>query len=573
MSADVASVDPYQEDSASPLTVSKPAAFASGQILIFVISQDGGLLSALTVPSGWTAVTGGTVDISSQRDKAFYHVFNGSEPSTWDFPYDAGSSVAGLLFRITGADTTPTLVCATGNINANLSSMDSPTVTPSGSTDLLICTYSNFGGGTALGYTAPSGMTNLGSSQVTGNHQCIAGAKQLLATGSATGAKTWTSLSPTGGPAGTFSIAIKSAAAGGSGVWLPNVSARRRTPTAPRPPRARMSTPVRAQVNPPFPVNGVKQPRPLRGLNARRGRTPTPVPAQVVVTPPAYPPAGLRARVKGLRLSRGRAFVPPPEQSPPPPVVGKQARGLRGLLGRRSRTTSPVPTQVALPPTYPPVGLRARVRGLRPARPRQAVPVPAQATVPAPAWVSVGLRERIRGLRLGRARLSAPVPAQSTPPAPPWVAQTLRARVKAAFARLRRPTAIPPEQVGPLPAQAHRGGKPATRRRSTAAPPPPQLSLPTAASRRTAKPAAKRGRRGAQVVPPQILLPPPPYPPQSVHKQRFGRRRGTHGAEGWMVGATETCTVTRPNIGLVTRPGGGSVTRPDIGVVDRPGCD
>jgi hypothetical protein len=216
MAADVVETVNYQEDSASPLTVSKPASFASGQRLIFVISQDGALLSSLTAPSGWTVITGGNVDISSQRDQSFYHDFTGSEPSTWDFPYDGGSSVAGQLYRITGADLTAAPVAATGNSNANLSTMDSPSVTPTGSTDLLICAYSNFGGGTVLAYTAPSGMTDLGKTQVTGNHQCLAGAKQQLVSSSATGAKTWSGLSPTGGPAGTFSIAIKSATGGGS---------------------------------------------------------------------------------------------------------------------------------------------------------------------------------------------------------------------------------------------------------------------------------------------------------------------------------------------------------------------
>jgi hypothetical protein len=211
VSADVAEVVLYNEDSAAPLTITKPAAFATGQVLIFVLSQDSGLLSDLTVPSGWTAVTGGTVDIASQRDKAFYHVYDGAEPSTWDFPYNSGASVAGALYRITGADTTPTLVAATGSISSNLASMDSPTVTPTGADDLLICDYSNQGGAHTLSYTVPSGMTDLGSTQVAGGFQCIAAAKQQLASSSATGAKTWTSLSPTGGAAGTFSIAIKSA--------------------------------------------------------------------------------------------------------------------------------------------------------------------------------------------------------------------------------------------------------------------------------------------------------------------------------------------------------------------------
>jgi len=543
MAADVAETVNYQEDSASPLTVSKPAAFASGQVLVFVISQDGGLLSALTAPSGWTAITGGNVDISSQRDQSFYHVFNGSEPSTWDFPYDGGSSVAGLLFRITGADTTPTLVCATGNSNANGATMDSPTVTPSGSNDLLICTYSNFGGGTALAYTVPSGMTNLGSSQVTGNHQCIAGAKQQLVSGSATGAKTWSSLTPTGGPAGTFSIAVKSAASAAV-VWLPTWQARRKVQAPVR--RARTATPVRVQVNPPFPFNGPKQPRRQRDVNLRRGEAFMPVPAQVVVTPPAYPPSSVRARVKVALGRRARTATPPPAQATPPLVTRIKVRAVRMFRGK---TAAVVPPQVTVqPPPYPPQAVRTRLRGLRLNRGHQATPVPPQIVVQPPAYPPVGLRERVRGLRLARPRQSTPVPTQAAPVAPTWVPQSVRARVRGALARLRRFVVAPPAQATPPPA-----------------------------GHRTTKPVPRRKGRAAQVVPPQVVIPPPPYPPQPVHKQRFGRRRGSHGAEGWMVGAANQCETPRPDTGTTTRPGSGTTAyntattaRPSTGITARP---
>jgi len=190
MAADVAEAVFYNEDSSAPATVLKPAAFPSGQRLVFVLSQDSGLLSDITLPSGWSPITGGTVDIASQRVKGAYHDFTGTEPSTWDFGYNSGASVAGVLLRITGADLATAPVCATSNTSSNTATMTSPSVTPSGSTDALICTYSNQGGAHTLAYTAPSGMTDLGSTQVAGGFQCIAVAKQQLLTGSATGTKT-----------------------------------------------------------------------------------------------------------------------------------------------------------------------------------------------------------------------------------------------------------------------------------------------------------------------------------------------------------------------------------------------
>lgn len=214
MAANVASVDFYTDDSASPMTVTKPAAFGSGDILVMFIVDDGGVLSDLTAATGFTLITGATVDITGQRAKAFYHVYDGTEAGTFDFGYNAGAAAAGALVRVTGADTgAPTFVAATGNSASNGSSMDSPTVTPTGSDDLLLCALTNSGGAAAFSETDPSGMTDQGQIQVSDLFQAIAVASQQLASASATGAKTWTSISPTARQAGSFSIAIKSASA------------------------------------------------------------------------------------------------------------------------------------------------------------------------------------------------------------------------------------------------------------------------------------------------------------------------------------------------------------------------
>src|SRR5690349_12982814 len=165
------------------MTVNKPAAFASGDILIMIIANDSGVLTDLTAATGFTQITGATVDISGQRAKAFYHVFAGGEASTFNFGYNGGASAAGALIRVTGADTTPTLVAATGNSGSNGSSMDSPSVTPTGTDDLLICALSN-SAGSAFSETDPTGMTDRGQAQVSASFQALAVASLGLSSGS-----------------------------------------------------------------------------------------------------------------------------------------------------------------------------------------------------------------------------------------------------------------------------------------------------------------------------------------------------------------------------------------------------
>jgi hypothetical protein len=137
-------------------------------------------------------------------------------------------------------------------------------------------------------------------------------------------------------------------AAASTAVFPPNRTYRRRLAVAPRLPRgsARISTPVRAQVNPPFPFTGVKQPRRLRGLLARRGEAWAPVPAQVIVTATPYPPQPERARMKALRWFRGRATAPIPAQAAVAPAFPPQ--------------TVRIPHPRAAP--VPPAGRRPRAR-------------------------------------------------------------------------------------------------------------------------------------------------------------------------------------------------------------------
>lgn len=297
---------------------------------------------------------------------------------------------------------------------------------------------------------------------------------------------------------------IMPAAAGGSATWLPTPPVRHRLSI--RPFRAHISTPARAQVNPPFPVGAVVDPpRRLRGLLARRPRIVMPVPAQVAVAAPAYPPVPERPRLKGLRLFRPR------------------------LAG-------PVPAQVVfVAAAYPPQSVRTRLKGLRLFRSHAAAPVPAQSVVPPAPYVPTAVRGRLKLPALRRHDNVQPLIEQ---PGPPQLDPRPRPKFRAIRGRVVQPPA-------PQPA--------------------PAVPLLTRVKLRLVKAVRSRAR---PVVPPQVILIAPPRVAQATRARRnqFAARRHRGGVEGWMVPGTHICVITRPNTGVVTDPDG-LVVRPATGIV------
>jgi hypothetical protein len=544
VAADVAEFVGYNEDSASPLTITKPAAFASGQRLAFVLSQDSGLLSDITLPSGWTAITGGTVDIASQRIKGAYHDFTGTEPSTWDFGYNGGASVAGVLVRITGADLATAPVCATGNIASNLSSMDSPSVTPTGSTDLLITTYSNQGGAHTLAYTAPSGMTNLGSTQVAGGFQCIAAAKQQLVSGSATGAKTWTGLSPTGGAAGTFSIAIKSAAAAAGNGPQTFVASTAWT--------AQRTQPI-LLASQPLGNPAVPTPGPL--VVSPQSKIP-PVPGAVLLRSPSQPgaPGALvvttawSAKVPGALLFANPAAATPPTLGTPGPLVVSPPFGW-------------APTRLPLISSSQPLGN------------------PAVGTT-GPLIVSAPWSAKVPGALLFTNPAAAPVAATTTPGplvvTPPFTAVPIPTSRISASQPLGNPAVPTPQPLvistftlAPVPGAKVFGAPAAPLVAAAGAPAPlvvtpPWRPVPVPHSILSAS--LPLGRPAVASPQPVVVSPPQRWPAWTTSLVSASPAATAH-----------LCITPRPDTGTTARPGSGTTVystattaRPSTGITARP---
>lgn len=212
MAPEVAEVVWYSEDSASPLTVSKPAAFISNDLLIAVIWQHNNPSnqSELTTSADWTLE--GNCDGTVSDAKVFSHVYDPSDPSTWAFTYRSTADVCLCLLRITGADQAPVITVTSTPTAATTSSMNSPSLNPGGEDDLLITILGAHGNGSAIVVTEPVGMTDLAQVQVANQFMGMAAAHEALVTSAATGVRTWTSLSPTGQTGGTISISVKSPA-------------------------------------------------------------------------------------------------------------------------------------------------------------------------------------------------------------------------------------------------------------------------------------------------------------------------------------------------------------------------
>lgn len=362
-----------------------------------------------------------------------------------------------------------------------------------------------------------------------------------------TGSQAFGLSAPTGMKFGIAGIEIQ-ASASTAPTFPPSQITRRRIGLAPRMPRssARVAAPVRAQINPPFPVNSVKQPRELRGMRSRRGRAFAPVSPQVALQAPAPALQAVHTRLRGLRLFHGR-------------------------------TVAPVPAQVVvLPPAYPVRPSRPRQWGLRLLRGRAVAPVQLQ-TVPAPpAYPPPPVRVRVRGLSIRRARSASPTPGQLLPVAPSFSPPAVRARVKGLLRRLGRSTVAPVPQL-PVPSAAHGRPRMAFPRRARAAGPvspqivvaPPAYPLPSSRPRLKGMRLA-RGR-SSMPTPPQVVLVAPKTVPVAarIRRKLAGLFRGQVATPVPASTACD-CTTHRPSLGTTIRPAGGTTVRPGSGMTLRP---
>lgn len=517
----------------------------AGDLLLIIHGNDFYALSNMPTPTvggsttGVGAVSGGSADAGTNHAHIKSYTF--AVGSTGDLTVSVTETGSGdedkslVVYVLSGADTSTPTDGAAGNFNISATTThDAPSVSPGSSDAFLVCHDNSGGGSSASSYTPPSGMTEQYDAQVGGISHT--GATLQLSASGATGTKTFT---PSGSVEyATISVAIRTASGAAAPAFVAQPG-RRRTSPAPARPRTRVSTPVRAQVNPPVVFAFVDPARRLRGLLPRRGRVVNPIAAQASAVP-SSPTRPVRERLKGLRLFRPDVVVP-------------------------------VPTQVVVAaPAYPPRPVRSRLKGLRLFRPDVVTPVPAQVVVTPPAYPPQNVRTRLRGLRLFRGHAATPVPAQVVVTPGVYVLQTYRARLKPPT--FRRHDNSQPYTDQPPPAQLDPRPRPRFRpvRSHIVTPPPPQAPVPLFARVRLRLAKVFRGEI-RMAAPPQIIVVPPARVAQATRARRnqFAARRRYGGVEGWMVPGVHSCTTTRPNTGT-TGHVSGITARPDTGITEDP---
>lgn len=302
---------------------------------------------------------------------------------------------------------------------------------------------------------------------------------------------TFTNASNTGGQAGLV-IEIADAGAGASPTWIPHLEARPRgLPALSLARRSRLNSPVRAQVNPPFPfpvrlhhaaalpaIRRGSRPLPVRAqVNppypisvrahraaalpaVRRSHLAFPVPSQVTFTNPQLPLHRAHRAAALPAIRRGRLLWPPDTQTAAaaPTLPLRPTRRAPQLVGRprgRRGPLLPVPLSTDLSPIRRPVRPGQRPAVLR----RRSTPV--QPAVPDPTPPPTILRRRaFPRPPLARRRIGplTPVPTPTGVIILALIHRLTQRRVLPSLTRRgSRPTPVPPQLNPPYPFTSRRG--------------------------------------------------------------------------------------------------------------------
>lgn len=178
-------------NSGTSVTINKPANVSDGTLMIAAVYNRAGTAAYSTPPSGWTVLAACTNTLVGWH-ALYYKVAGGSEPSDYTWAGGGSGRHAGIIFIVTGADTS-SLLDASGGYATWTSvpdQIDAPGISPTSSDALLLgFTVLNTTGNDPGTFTAPTGMTTVGdSSTATGGSDSTAYvAFQELSASGATG--------------------------------------------------------------------------------------------------------------------------------------------------------------------------------------------------------------------------------------------------------------------------------------------------------------------------------------------------------------------------------------------------
>jgi hypothetical protein len=177
-------------NAATTLTLNKPSGTVSGDVMLAAITITGGTGVTFTPPSGWSSVQrhNSTTVIGQE---VWYKVAGGSEPASYDWTWTGARAASGVISSYSGVDPTTPVDVNGGQANASSTTITAPSVTTTGTDDLLVGFFGVANGGTV---TAVSPLTDRTYSAATGasNLTAIRGADEYALNAGSTGTRTAT---------------------------------------------------------------------------------------------------------------------------------------------------------------------------------------------------------------------------------------------------------------------------------------------------------------------------------------------------------------------------------------------
>jgi hypothetical protein len=130
-------------NAATSLPFSKPAGTAQGDLLLAIVSHQGGNQRNITPPSGWTIVPNTDYrDSNNVRIHGYYRIAGASEPASYIFTLTGGSGqdMAGGILDLTGAGTSAPINASGGQSNGgpNSKAVPAPSITTTVANTLLV---------------------------------------------------------------------------------------------------------------------------------------------------------------------------------------------------------------------------------------------------------------------------------------------------------------------------------------------------------------------------------------------------------------------------------------------------
>src|SRR5579883_1320235 len=142
-------------------SITAPAGLQDGDLLIVTIAVRGLSGSPVGTLSGWTLLNGPQLFQGTNNFSWTYYKIASGEPASWTFSWAGGNGVMIYVCAAYSSVDNTTPIDASGFSHGNSSPLTAPSISPTGSSDMLVFVGASRDSGTVP--TTPAGMTLRGS--------------------------------------------------------------------------------------------------------------------------------------------------------------------------------------------------------------------------------------------------------------------------------------------------------------------------------------------------------------------------------------------------------------------------